>query len=55
MYTPKVGSSYQFQTGEDTITTSQTYLIDFYLKEISRTIEDGSNGGRSKKCQLLPR
>ena len=46
--------TYQFTTGEINITTSQTYLIDFYLKEISRTIKDGSKGSWIKECELMP-
>ena len=50
----EVGSTFRVKTETLTITTEQTYLIDFYLKKISRTIEDSSNGGWSKKCELLP-
>ena len=54
-YAPTIGQPDRVKTETLTITTEQTYLIDFYLKEISRTIEDGSNGGWSKKCELMPR
>ena len=52
---PEVGSTFQDFIDNQVLQTEQTYIIDFYLKEISRTIEDGSNGGWSKKCELLPR
>ena len=53
-YSPKIGETYQIKTSERTVTTSQTYIIDFYLLEMSRTIADGSHGGKSKKCDIVP-
>ena len=53
-YAPKIGQTYSVNTETLTIKTSRTYIIDFYLKKISRTIKDESTGDWSAKCELMP-